>query len=206
MHGILVSMLDRELLSPDHARPITRDEFERMVADGMFDDDDHLELLRGVLVTMSPQGEPHARITAWLGAKLVRELDDTYEIRQHTSYAATEDSVPEPDVQVLERALRRRLPRTTLLLIEVSESTLRKDTMLKPSIYSENRCPEYWVVDIKSRLVWVHSEPGRDGYERVERYDRSMTLRPREIPGIEIRVADIPWLPTEDKRSRRRPR
>lgn len=195
-------MVDAET---DSVRLLNRDEFARMASAGVFDDDEHLELLRGVLVTMTKQGEPHARITAWLGRALDRALDESYEVRQHTSYSATPDSVPEPDVQVISRALRRQLPRAAFLLIEVSETTLRKDQIVKPPIYAENRCPEYWVIDIPSQTVWVHTEPTKQRYKSVVRFDAKDVLRPAMLAGVEIRVADIPWWPPA-KRSRRRAR
>lgn len=108
-------MLDVDALRPETLRLLTREEFGRMATAGVFDDDEHVELLRGVLVTMTKQGEPHARITAWLGRALDRALDDSYEVRQHTSFSATADSVPEPDVQVISRALRRQLPRAAVI-------------------------------------------------------------------------------------------
>jgi len=198
------AMLDPRAIEPEKVRLFNRDEFARMAADGMFDDDEHVELLRGVVVTMTKQGEPHARITAWLGRHFDRALGDEYEVRQHTSYAATHDSVPEPDVQVLRRALRRRLPRQALLLIEVSQTQIKKDRELKPPIYAENRCPEYWVVDIPGQVVWVHTEPTRSRYKQIEHVDLDGVLRPRALPGIEIAVRDIPWWPPEDKRRRKR--
>ncbi len=67
MHATLDPMLETDALQPETVRLLHRDEFQRMAAAGVFDDDEHLELLRGVLVTMTKQGEPHARITAWLG-------------------------------------------------------------------------------------------------------------------------------------------
>lgn len=206
MHGNLDAMLDVDALRPETLRLLTRDEFARMATAGVFDDDEHVELLRGVLVNMTKQGEPHARITAWLGRALDRALDDSYEVRQHTSYSATADSVPEPDVQVISRALRRQLPRAAFLLVEVSETTVRKDQTVKPPIYAENRCPEYWVIDIPNQAVWVHTEPTKQRYKSVVRLDANDVLRPRMLPGVAIPVADIPWWPPETKRSRRRAR
>ena len=126
---------------------------------------------------------------------------DQYEIRSHTSYAATRDSVPEPDVQVLARSLRRRLPRRALLLIEVTDSSMYRDRVIKTPIYGENRAPEYWIVDVKRQLVLVHTQPSRSGYKHIEERRRG-TLRPGKLPDVSIALADIPWTPHRYKAKR----
>ena len=197
-------MFEPALLRPNKIRPLLRDEFEQLVNMGAFEDE-RVELLRGQLVTMSAQEEPHARICAWFATELTLKLDRaTYEVRSHTSHAATRDSVPEPDVQILERSLRRRLPRRALLLIEVTESSMYRDRTIKEPIYSENRAPEYWIVDIKRQIVHVHTKPTRKGYGRVVEHKSGGVLRPVKLPSIAIAVDDIPWGPRHYKRPRRK--
>ena len=52
------------------------DQYHRMVQAGVFDEDDRLELLDGVIVEMSPQGPEHARIIP--GAKYALLDDPAY--------------------------------------------------------------------------------------------------------------------------------
>ncbi len=82
----------------------------------------------------------------------------------------------------------------------------RSSSVIKPPIYAENRCPEYWVIDVKDRVVWVHTDPTKQRYRSVVRLDTNDVLRPRMLPGVAIPVADIPWWPPATKRSRRRAR
>ncbi len=186
-------MLDRELLRPERVRGLRRDEYEQLINLGAFDDE-RIELLRGSLVEMSPQGEPHARICAWLHEQLILGLDmGRYEVRGHTSFAATVDSVPEPDVAVLPRELRARLPRKALLLVEVSETSLSKDRVLKTEIYAEAGVPEYWIVNVRTHTVEVHTRPSPTGYRRVVLHEGTDVLRPVKLRGFTLRVSDIPW-------------
>jgi hypothetical protein len=46
-------MLDVQLLAPQTTRALRRDEYDRLVAMGAFEDE-RVELIEGVLVTMSP--------------------------------------------------------------------------------------------------------------------------------------------------------
>jgi Uma2 family endonuclease len=186
-------MLDPAILAPERVRGLHRDEYEALIGLGVFDDQ-RIELLRGAIVEMSAQEEPHARIAAWFHEKLILALNmKRYEVRGHTSFAATEDSVPEPDVAVYPRELRERLPRQALLVIEVADSSLRKDRVIKTEIYAESGVPEYWIVNVRGRTVEVRTRP-RDGtYTRVELREAGDTLRPIKLRGFSLPVARIPW-------------
>lgn len=184
------SMLDPSVLAPERIRPLRRCEYEQLVELGAFEDE-RVELLRGQLVEMSPQGEAHATISARLHALFVRALDDSYEVRGHSPFAATDDSEPEPDVSV-SRSKRRRAyhPSKALLLIEVAESSLRKDRQIKASIYAEAAAPEYWVVDTRARCVHVYSHPRGGRFTVVRRVGRDEVLRPMKLD-VAIRVATL---------------
>jgi Uma2 family endonuclease len=54
-----------------------------------------------------------------------------------------------------------------LLLIEVAESSLRKGRRIKSGIYAENGVPEYWVFDLRTKAVFVHTRPEDGQYAKV---------------------------------------
>ncbi len=196
-------MLDPALLAPERVRGLKRVEYDALVEQGVFDDE-RVELLRGVLVEMSPQGEPHSQLTAWLAQRLAKLLDfDRYDVRSHSPYAATEDSEPEPDVSVSLRALNKGHPHTSLLLIEVSGSSLAKDRSIKTEIYAEAGVPEYWIVNVRARQVEVLTQATRRGYLRRRVFGLGDVLRPRRLPGIAIATADLPWVAPPSSRKRR---
>lgn len=202
-------MLDPALLAPERVRPLKRREFEQLIELGVFEDE-RVELLRGVLVEMSPQGEPHSRISAWFAQRLIKALDlDRFETRSHSSFPASSDSMPEPDVSVSARrdGYRRPDPETSLLLIEVAGSSLVKDRVIKNEIYAAAGVPEYWIVNIQSRTVEVRRGPSKSGYQRVTIKRVGDQLRPLKLRGLAFDVADVPWPPddyVEPKQKRRR--
>jgi Uma2 family endonuclease len=119
-----------------------------------------------------------------------------FDVRGHSPYAATNDSEPEPDISVSRRVTGRLdHPSAALLLIEVAESSIRKDRDIKASIYADAGVPEYWIVDISSAalLVEVYAEPTPRGYRRVEKLRDGDVLRPSRLPDVELPVGDIPW-------------
>jgi Uma2 family endonuclease len=61
-------------------------------------------------------------------------------------------------------------PRTALLAVEVSASSRETDRVVKARLYARAGVPTYWIVDVPSRAVEVHSDPGADGYRRCETY------------------------------------
>jgi Uma2 family endonuclease len=189
-------MLDPEFAS-ENMRPISRREYDKLVELGAFEAE-RVELLRGVLVTMTPQGGAHANVSAWFAQRLTRLLDESFDVRSHSPYPASDDSEPEPDVSV-NRPPRSLLehPDRTLLVIEVSDSSLRKDRRIKLPIYAQAGVPEYWIASLKTGNVEVYTQPGPDGYQRLETYDSTGTLRPTSLPGIAIAVAEIPFPPPE---------
>jgi Uma2 family endonuclease len=195
MNAMVDPMLDPALLAPERVRPLKRREFEKLVELGEFRHE-NVELLRGVLVTMSPQGEPHARISAWFAQHLIKALDlRRYETRTHSSFPATSDSMPEPDVSVSVRRgdFQRPDPSNSILLIEVAQSSLTKDRVIKNEIYARSGVPEYWVVNVKTRTVEVRRGPTKAGYQRVVVKRAGDTLRPLKLRGVTFDVADIPW-------------
>ena len=190
---MLEAMLDLPALAPERIRRLSRLEYDRMVDLGMFEDE-RVELLYGVLVAMSPQGAPHATITAWFQRELTLALGRSFEVRGHSPFAATEDSEPEPDISVSPLASERAHPSTALLLIEVSESSIRKDREIKTRLYAEAGVPEYWIVDLTGNeiVVEVHTDPSPQGYRLIELMGPGRILRPTQLPGVAIAVADIP--------------
>lgn len=191
---MLVSMFDVPEIAPEQIRRLSRREYDRMVELAMFQDE-RVELLYGVVVTMSPQGVAHLKITAWLQRQLIRALDDTFEVFGQGPFAASDESEPEPDVYVTLASTEFILPSAALLLVEVSESSIRKDRKVKARLYAEAGVPEYWIVDLTGDeiSVEVHTEPSPEGYRMIEVLGPGRVLRPKLLPAVSIAVADIPW-------------
>lgn len=189
---MLESMLDPRLLAPERVRPLLRREYDRLVELGAFQDE-RVELLRGQLVVMSPQGGAHATITARLHGMLVEAIGiEQFDIRSHSPFAALEDSEPEPDVSVSKRRKSNAYhPSHALLVVEVADSSLRIDRQIKAAIYAENGAPEYWIVDVRKKVVYVFSKPKGGTYADVVEVPRTGTLRPTKLPGVRVSVAKL---------------
>ena len=172
-------------------RPLRRVEYDKMVELGMFQDE-RIELLRGVLVPMSPIGPPHSGTIDRLNRLLVLALEGVATVRVQNPFAALDDSEPEPDFSVVPLGdYRAAHPERAELVIEVADSSLSRDRGVKLHIYAENGVPEYWIVNLRDRRIEVHTDPSPDGYRTQRTVEPGETLSPSRFPAIAFDVRDI---------------
>jgi Uma2 family endonuclease len=184
--------IDPALVAPQPLRPMSRAEYDRLVELGWFAGE-KLQLLRGMLVTMSPQYWPHAAAVAFLNEQLVLQLAGRYAVRPQLPFAADDWSEPEPDLAVATKdPARRAHPSELLLVVEVADSSLRIDRGLKRTIYAEAAVPEYWIVDVTAMTVEVCTLPVAGAYTSVQLLRDGDVARPTLLPEVAIPIASIP--------------
>jgi Uma2 family endonuclease len=184
-------LLDQSLIAPDTLRIIRRDDYERMVEAGLFEGE-RIELVRGALVAMSPQGTRHAHVISGLMTLLFERLGRRAVMRCQMPFAAGADSVPEPDIAVVPAMdYSTFIPERAHLIIEVADSSLRKDRILKADLYAEAGVPEYWLVDLAHDLIEVRTLPADGKYARTDVLGPTETIRPAAFPDVELSVREI---------------
>lgn len=180
-------------IAPESIRPLRRTEYDRLVTLGVFGQE-RIELLHGMLVTMSPQGSPHAAVTRLLNKLLVPALGERALVQIQAPLAVSDHSEPEPDVAVLAPSADGYAaghPETAFLVVEVAASSLTIDRQVKAALYAGAGVPEYWIVDVVGGQVEVYTGPEPEGYTRVTRHGRDQTLRLRAFPDVALPVADF---------------
>jgi Uma2 family endonuclease len=102
--------------------PIDIEHYELMVERGVLGEDDHVELLNGMLSKVSPQGDDHAEIVWWLNERFTLHAPaGGYAVRPQLPMRLPPASMPEPDVALAARPPERRgHPAHAWLAIEVS--------------------------------------------------------------------------------------
>ncbi len=184
-------LLDQSLIAPDTLRIIRRDDYERMVELGLFEDE-RVELLRGALVAMSPQGTRHAEAITNLLSVLMERLGRRAKVRCQMPFAAGADSAPEPDIAVVPVLdYSTFMPQRAHLIVEVAESSLRKDRILKSDLYAEAEVPEYWLVDLAHGAIEVRTLPVAGKYTRTVIVTITDAIRPTAFPDLDIPVREI---------------
>ncbi len=163
------------------------------------------ELIKGELYNKMGQKPPHAyaieRIREWLsgvfGANHVRDQKPI-----HVAPEDDEDSEPEPDVAVTlepyqSYATRHPGPGDLALVVEISDSTVAFDRGTKAGLYARAGIQEYWIVDVKRRVIEVYRRPSPDGYEERTTYREDGQVSPLARPDARVRVAEL--LPPADE-------
>ena len=177
-------------------RRFTVDEYLHMAQAGILTDRDRVELLDGEIVEMTPIGLPHAGSVAALVRVLVTRVGSRALVWPQGPIRLSERSLPEPDVTLL----RPRLvsysdadaePRDVMLLIEVSDTSLRRDRELKLPLYAGAGIPEYWIVDVQGRVIEVHTSPSGSRYGSVRRFGRGESVIPLAFPDLRIAVDEV---------------
>jgi Uma2 family endonuclease len=151
-------------------RTWTVDEYHRMFAAGILSDADAVELLDGQVIEMSPQEPPHAATTRRASRYLDRLLEGRADVRSQLPITLQPMSEPEPDIAVvrlddLDYANRHPAPADIFLIIEISDSTLRKDRQQKALIYAKAQIPEYWILAVNTRQAFIFRDTDGDRYQ-----------------------------------------
>jgi Uma2 family endonuclease len=111
--------------------------------------------------------------------------------------ALTDDTEPEPDVQILRRRAvpckdREAYADDAFLLIEVGESSLAYDRSTKLRLYATAGIPEYWVVDCVAESVEVHRGPHADGYrDATQVTGPTATIALQAFPDVALALGEI---------------
>ncbi|MDY7024467.1 MAG: Uma2 family endonuclease [Cyanobacteriota bacterium] len=171
------------------------DRYHEAIAKGTIKESDRLELLRGDLVLMSPEGEVHAYYNRSVSNYLRGVLGNRAEISEGHPITLPNNSEPEPDIAVVQPLGREYLnhhpyPENIFWLIEFSKSSLEKDLGLKKSIYAEAKIQEYWVVDLKEFEVKVFRNPDNNDYTSEVTLTTG-TFSPLAFPDLMIEVQSI---------------
>jgi len=185
--------------SPDareRLRPISVDEYHRMIDAGILDEDEKVQLIDGMLVAMTPQGQPHAFAIMRLTRLFARALSDDFEILPQLPLTLGDDSEPEPDLAVVRAqdvASTTRHPRTALLVIEVSGDSLRFDRRTKAALYARTGIPEYWIANLEDATIEVRSDPdtATGAYRDTRVVRRGETLTAAAVPGVQVDVGSL---------------
>ena len=142
--------------------------FMALIEADMIEDPRRVELLDGMMVKETPQGEVHRFIFAALQRAFAAAGAIIKGLEISPTILIKDRSVVEPEFAILrEEAVGRvELPtdEDVLWVCEVSLSSLRKDLGPKKAIYAEADIPCYWVFDAARRGVWVFSNPENGSY------------------------------------------
>jgi Uma2 family endonuclease len=173
--------------------------YDRMIATGILDEDDPIELLAGRLIVAEPKHSPHETAVHAVADALRAAFGRGWHVRIGAPIVLGDFSEPEPDVSVVRgsvRDYRDAHPTEAALIVEVAQTSLRLDRRIKASIYAAGGITEYWIVNIVAGVLEVHREPvattrRRWEYGSVTTLAREAHITPLAAPNTTILVAEL---------------
>ena len=165
-------------------RRFTVAEVEAMVAAGVMEEDERVELIGGELVPMSPKGNHHEVVKAALLRRWYRAAPDEVDLVPETTFRLSEDTYLEPDVVIYPRTtgIRGLAADNVLLVVEIANSSLRYDIGRKAVLYAGFGIRELWVIDAVRLTTRVFREPAADGYREAQDFGPADRLMPLIAP------------------------
>jgi len=169
----------------------TIERYHQAIALGLFDDQP-VELLRGDIIVMPPEGETHAYYNSEVGDYLRALLGFRAKIREAHSITLPNQSEPIPDLAIIQPLgavylQHHPYPDNIFWLTEFSSTTLDKDLNEKKAIYSEAGIIEYWVVNLTGKELTVFRDIEGDHYITAQTF-KTGTVSPQAFPDLEIQV------------------
>jgi Uma2 family endonuclease len=172
-------------------KPITVDEYDRMIEDGTIGEDDQVELWDGVVVPKMPKNPPHR-----VGTR--KTLEALNGVMPAGWYADKEEAVvvgprskPEPDVSVRRDTFKYDSSHDPTaadccLVVEVADSSLDDDRGKKWRGYGRAGIPVYWIINLRDNQVEVYADPDPAGGYRSRVDYRPGQDVPLVIDGHEV--------------------
>ena len=177
-------------------RLISIDDYHRMAADGLFAEDDRVELIDGEIVEMTAIGNPHASGVRRLADHLSTSLGRGVLVDVQNPLLLGDWSEPQPDLTVLPRRDDYYLSAAptaldALLVVEIADSSVAYDRKVKSHLYARHEIREFWLLDLPGKVLEIYRRPGPDGYREVRRLRRGDSIALEAFPDVVFAVSDL---------------
>lgn len=162
---------EQSLLNSQPRHRWTVAEFHRMAEVGLLNEDSRVELIDGEIVEMAPIGSEHAGHNNYLQSFLAYRLYGKAVVAGQNPVVLGGYEEPQPDIALLrwrEDYYRTAHPHAedVLLIIEISDTTLRYDRDVKVPLYAKNGVPEVWLLDVQQKQLEIYREPLHGVYQQ----------------------------------------
>lgn len=155
-------------------------------------------LIHGVILEWGQMNPPHAIALALTDDAVRGALGPGWVVRNQAPLILGLHLDPEPDLAVVPGKPRDYTahPTTAALVIEIADSSLTFDTTEKAELYATAGIPDYWVLDVDGRRLFVFRDPasvapGGVAYRTQLAFGPADSVSPLAAAGATIAVADL---------------
>jgi Uma2 family endonuclease len=171
-------------------------DYHRMLETGVLNEDSQVELLNGEVIKMTPIAPRHAASVDRINDTLKTKLGKKAIVRVQNPVQLDDFSEPQPDISLLKRradfyATGHPTSADVLVAIEVSDSSIDKDRIVKLPAYARAGIYEVWLVDLYEDRVEVHSNPYNGMYQEVLIVQRGQKILSKVFPQLRLKADDV---------------
>lgn len=171
------------------------DAYYKMYELGMLTDFEKSEIIEGELIQKMGIGDRRAATVNALNKFFSRNVSDDTLVSIQNPVRLSDFNESEPDLALadLRKFDGKRHPRPTevILLVEVSDSTIKYDRGVKLPLYAEGEIPEVWIVNLPTELIEIHTQPSIGLYQFVKIFKRGDVIKSDALPELNLIVDKI---------------
>jgi Uma2 family endonuclease len=180
------------------AKRFTVTEYHRLAELGFFEEDERVELIKGEIIQMAAKGKSHSTFNRRLIRELTQLLGNRATLQNQDPISIPPNSEPEPDLAIVRNRaddyfIDHPKPSDILLVIEISNSTLKYDREVKLPLYAEAGISDYWIFNLIKYCLECYSQPYQDSQGNFD-YRCKLILLPNEsvkLPSFLDLVLDL---------------
>ena len=176
-------------------------EYHRLTEIGFFNPNERLELIQGDLIKMAAKNTRHTVCLFLLSEELFIAINKRAIIRTQDPIILGNDSEPEPDLVMAKRKEDKYLSShptadDIILVIEISDSSLRYDKEVKLPLYAQYQIPNYWILNVIDNCLETYSQPfqdkqGKSKYLHCAIFTDNDTVTIPNFPDISLNLTSI---------------
>lgn len=168
-------------------------ELEAMVAAGIIDEDERIELIGGDVVPMSPKGNHHEILKHALMHYWAKRVPDHLTFTTETTFRLTADTYLEPDFVFYDKAagIKGLKPETAHFVVKIADASYAYEIGRKAALYSSFGIPELWVVHAVRLETRIHRTPSLTGYQSMIDLPSDQVLAPAFAPELAVTLSEL---------------
>lgn len=182
-------------------RRFDADEYHWMGRVGILRHDEHVELIEGIIIQMSPIGSVHSACVDRFNQRFTTRIGERAIVRVQGPVRLSDRSEPQPDIALLrwrDDFYQDRSARVedVFLIVEVADSSLAYDLGLKLSMYAHAGIDETWVADLPHHRLLAFSRPVDGSYQDRRVVMPGDSIAPLSFPDVVLTHIEIFGVPT----------
>ncbi|MGO9461071.1 MAG: Uma2 family endonuclease [Rhodomicrobium sp.] len=174
-------------------RRFTVAEIEAMVAAGILDEDEHIELIGGEVVPMAAKGNRHEVVKIALNRYCSKRISDDFILAQETTFRLSADTFLEPDFIFfgMQTKLKDLSAGNVHLAVEVADTSFSYDIGRKAALYASFGIVELWVIHAVRLETRIHRKPSLTGYQELIDLASDQALVPAFAPELAVTLCEL---------------